>query len=245
MGRVIRGQRKGRGGIFKSRTAKRKGAARLRALDFSERHGYIRGVVRDIIHDPGRGAPLAKVVFRDRVRYQKNAELFVAAEGMYSGQFVYCGRKANLTIGNVMPLSEMPEGTIVCNVEAKKGDRGKLARASGDYVTVVGHLENNKTRIRLPSGSRKLVPSSCRAMVGVIAGGGRTDKPLLKAGAAYHKYRAKRNCWPKVRGMFHRIFSFCPHDSVLICHGLTNSLHYTTALHRCGDEPRRTSSWWW
>lgn len=225
MGRIIRGQRKGAGGIFKSHTAKRKGAARLRALDFSERHGYIRGVVRDIIHDPGRGAPLAKVVFRDRVRYQKNAELFVAAEGMYTGQFVYCGRKANLTIGNVMPLSEMPEGTIVCNVEAKKGDRGKLARASGDYVTVIGHLEGNKTRIRLPSGSRKIVPSTCRAMVGIIAGGGRTDKPLLKAGAAYHKYRAKRNCWPKVRGtlftfLFVNVISlfsihfFCFHISV-------------------------------
>lgn len=201
MGRVIRGQRKGAGGIFKSHTSKRKGAAKLRALDFSERHGYVRGVVKDIIHDPGRGAPLAKVVFRDRIRYQKNTELFVAAEGMYTGQFLYCGRKANLTIGNIMPLSEMPEGTIVCNVEAKKGDRGKLARASGDYVTVIGHLEGNKTRIRLPSGSRKIVPNTCRAMVGIVAGGGRTDKPLLKAGAAYHKYRVKRNSWPKVRGM--------------------------------------------
>lgn len=201
MGRVIRGQRKGAGGIFKSHTSKRKGAAKLRALDYSERHGYIRGVVKDIIHDPGRGAPLAKVVFRDRIRYQKNTELFIASEGMYTGQFLYCGRKANLTIGNVMPLSAMPEGTIVCNVEAKKGDRGKLARASGDYVTVIGHLEGNKTRIRLPSGMRKIVPSTCRAMVGIVAGGGRTDKPLLKAGAAYHKYRVKRNSWPKVRGV--------------------------------------------
>ncbi|PXF42113.1 60S ribosomal protein L8 [Gracilariopsis chorda] len=201
MGRVIRGQRKGAGGIFKSHTSKRKGAAKLRTLDYSERHGYIRGTVRDIIHDPGRGAPLAKVVFRERVRYKKSAELFIAAEGMYTGQFLYCGRKANLTIGNVMPLSEMPEGTIVCNVEAKMGDRGKLARASGDYVTVIGHLDDNKTRIRLPSGSRKTVPSTCRAMVGIVAGGGRTDKPLLKAGAAYHKYRVKRNSWPKVRGV--------------------------------------------
>lgn len=201
MGRIIRGQRKGAGGIFKSHTSKRKGAAALRALDYSERHGYIRGVVKEIMHDPGRGAPLAKVVFRDRIRYQRNAELFCAAEGMYTGQFIYCGRKAALTIGNVMPLSEMPEGTIVCNVEAKKGDRGKLARASGDYVTVIGHLEGGKTRIRLPSGSRKIVPSTCRAMVGIIAGGGRTDKPLLKAGAAYHKYRVKRNSWPKVRGV--------------------------------------------
>lgn len=57
MGRVIRGQRKGAGGIFKSHTKNRKGAAKHRTLDYAERQGYIRGVVKEIIHDPGRGAP--------------------------------------------------------------------------------------------------------------------------------------------------------------------------------------------
>ena len=47
-------------------------------------------------------------------------ELLVAAEGMYTGQFIYCGKKAQLTIGNVMPIGNMPEGTIVCNMEVKK-----------------------------------------------------------------------------------------------------------------------------
>lgn len=56
-------------------------------------------------------------------------------------------------------------------------------------------------RIKLPSGAKKIVPSGCRAMIGQVAGGGRTEKPLLKAGNAYHKYRVKRNCWPKVRGV--------------------------------------------
>lgn len=65
MGRVIRGQRKGAGSVFRAHVKHRKGAARLRAVDFAERHGYIKGIVKDIIHDPGRGAPLAKVVFRD------------------------------------------------------------------------------------------------------------------------------------------------------------------------------------
>mmetsp|Transcript_8136 Transcript_8136/g.16394 ORF Transcript_8136/g.16394 Transcript_8136/m.16394 type:complete len:255 (-) Transcript_8136:5429-6193(-) len=201
MGRVIRGQRKGRGSVFKAHTSKRKGPARLRSIDFGERNGYLRGFVKDVVHDPGRGAPLAVVEFRDPYRFKKRTELFVASEGMHSGQFIYCGAKAQLTIGNVMPLQAMPEGTIVCNVEAKLGDRGKLAKASGDYVTVINHLEGGKTRIRLPSGSKKIIPSTCRAMVGIVAGGGRTDKPLLKAGAAYHKYKVKRNCWPKVRGV--------------------------------------------
>lgn len=61
MGRVIRAQRKGPGGIFKAHTKHRKGAAKHRVLDFAERHGYVRGLVKEIIHDPGRGAPLAKV----------------------------------------------------------------------------------------------------------------------------------------------------------------------------------------
>lgn len=195
------GQRKGAGGIFKSHTSKRKGAAKLRILDFSERQGYIKGTVREIIHDPGRGAPLAKVTFRNPYIFKRDKELVVAAEGMYTGQFIFCGKRAKLTIGNVMPVGEMPEGAIICNVEAKPGDRGKLAKASGDYCSIVGHLDDGKTRVRLPSGLRKIVDSRCRAMVGIVAGGERTDKPLLKAGTAYHKYRVKRNCWPKVRGV--------------------------------------------
>ena len=202
MGRVIRGQRKGAGGIFKSNVHHRKGAAKLRSLDFSERRGYIRGTVKEIIHDVGRGAPLARVEFRHPYRYGKQTELFVAPEGLYTGRFVYCGRKAALSVGNVLPLGSMPEGTIVCNVEAKSGDRGKMAKASGEYATVVSHnADTGKSRVKLPSGTKKVVSSLCRAAVGIVAGGGRTDKPLLKAGRAYHKYHAKRNSWPHVRGV--------------------------------------------
>uniref|UniRef100_A0A8D0L4H2 Large ribosomal subunit protein uL2 n=1 Tax=Sphenodon punctatus TaxID=8508 RepID=A0A8D0L4H2_SPHPU len=154
MGRVIRGQRKGAGSVFRAHVKHRKGAAKLRAVDFAERHGYIKGIVKDIIHDPGRGAPLAKVVFRDPYRFKKRTELFIAAEGIHTGQFVYCGKKAQFNIGNV-----------------------------------------------LPSGSKKVISSANRAVVGVVAGGGRIDKPILKAGRAYHKYKAKRNCWPRVRGV--------------------------------------------
>uniref|UniRef100_A0A8C2XN00 Large ribosomal subunit protein uL2 n=1 Tax=Cyclopterus lumpus TaxID=8103 RepID=A0A8C2XN00_CYCLU len=93
MGRVIRGQRKGAGSVFKAHIHHRKGAAKLRHIDFAERHGYIKGIVK------------------------------------------------------------------------------------------------------------KVISSANRAVVGVVAGGGRIDKPILKAGRAYHKYKAKRNCWPRVRGV--------------------------------------------
>ena len=144
----------------------------------------------------------SQVVFNDPIRYRKAKELFIAPEGLYTGQFIYAGKKATLTIGNTKPVGEMPEGTIICNVEEKAGDRGAIARASGDYAIVVAHNPDaGITRIKLPSGSKKVIPSSCRATVGQVAGGGRTEKPLLKAGAAYHKYKAKRNSWPKVRGV--------------------------------------------
>mmetsp|Transcript_6085 Transcript_6085/g.15486 ORF Transcript_6085/g.15486 Transcript_6085/m.15486 type:complete len:257 (+) Transcript_6085:77-847(+) len=202
MGRVIRGQRKGNGGIFRSVTRTRKGAAKLRRFDYSEKRGYVKGVVTDIIHDPGRGAPLARVTFKDPIRYKHQKETFIATEGMYTGQFIYSGKKSSLTIGNVMAVGAMPEGTIVCNIERYGGDRGCLARASGTYGIVVSqNPDAGVTRIKLPSGSKKLIPSSCRAMIGQIAGGGRTEKPLLKAGASYHKFKVKRNCWPKVRGV--------------------------------------------
>jgi len=203
MGRVIRAQRKGvPGGIFKSHVFHRKGAAKFRSLDYSERAGYIKGVVKEIIHDPGRGAPLARVVFRHPYKYKTVTSTFIAVEGLYTGQFVYCGKKAQLKIGNVLPLISMPEGTIVSNTESRPGDGGKLGRASGEYVTIVSHnLETGTTRLRLPSGAKKVVQSACRATVGLVAGGGRIDKPLLKAGRSYFKYKAKRNCWPYVKGV--------------------------------------------
>ena len=105
-----------------------------------------------------RGAPLATVVFRDPYRYKLRKETFIAAEGISTGSFIYCGKKATLNVGNVLPISQCPEGTIVCNVEEKIGDRGALARTSGNYATVIGHGEDGKTRVRLPSGAKSESP---------------------------------------------------------------------------------------
>lgn len=202
MGKIIRAQRKGKGSVFRAHTRNRKGAPKLRSLDFSERNGFMKGIVKEIIHDPGRGAPLAVVAFRNPYKYGLRKELFIAAEGMYTGQTVHCGQRAGLKIGNVLPVGRMPEGTVICNIEQKQGDRGVLARTSGNYATVIAHNpDNNKTRIKLPSGAKKIIGSRNRAMIGLVAGGGRIDKPMLKAGRAYHKFKAKRNCWPKVRGV--------------------------------------------
>lgn len=148
------------------------------------------------------GAPLARVAFRDPYRFKLRVETFIAVEGLSTGQFVYCGKKAVVNVGNVMPLASLPEGSIVCSVEEKAGDRGSLCRTSGNYATIIGHdSDGKKTRIRLPSGAKKTVASTSRAIIGIVAGGGRIDKPLLKAGRAHHKFKVKRNSWPKTRGV--------------------------------------------
>jgi len=202
MGRVIRGQRKGAGSVFTAHSCKRTAPAQFRKLDYLEREGYIKGVVKEIIHDPGRGAPLARVVFRDPYRYKLRSEYFIAPEGLHTGQHVFCGKRAQIAVGNVLPLKSIPEGSMVCNVEQYIGDRGSFARTSGSYAIIVSHSdEDNKTKLKLPSGSKKTVTSSARAMLGIVAGGGRIDKPILKAGNQYHKYKVKRNCWPRVKGV--------------------------------------------
>ncbi|RXW16134.1 hypothetical protein EST38_g9721 [Candolleomyces aberdarensis] len=133
---------------FKSDVHHNKAPARLRNLDFAEKIGYIRGIVKEIIHDAGRGAP--------------SPETFMATEGTFIGTFIYCGKKATLVVRNVLPIGKCPEGTIVCKLEKKAGNRGALARTS------------------------KTVSGSARANVGIVAGGGRIDKPLLKSGGVPH-----------------------------------------------------------
>ena len=119
MGKVIRGCRKGKGSIFKSHGRLRKGAVKLRKADYAEKEGYVKGVIKAIVHESGRGAPIAKVQFQNNYRFKRDNELMVCAEGLYEGAFIYCGAKAQLAVGNVLPLSAIPEGTVVCNVEAK------------------------------------------------------------------------------------------------------------------------------
>eukprot|EP00658_Telonema_sp_P-2_P045952 TRINITY_DN33_c0_g1_i6.p1 TRINITY_DN33_c0_g1~~TRINITY_DN33_c0_g1_i6.p1 ORF type:complete len:213 (+),score=59.54 TRINITY_DN33_c0_g1_i6:60-698(+) len=156
MGRVIRTQRKGRGGIFRSHTRLRKGPVKLRNLDFAEKNGFIKGVVKEIIHEPGRGAPLARVNFHNPRKYKLDKELLICSEGMYTGQFIFCGKKAALHMGNVVPLSRVPDGCVICNLEAKTGDRGVIAKCSGDYATVVAHdVDRHRVKVRLPSGTKK------------------------------------------------------------------------------------------
>jgi large subunit ribosomal protein L2 len=114
---------------------------------------------------------------------------------------VEVGEAASPKTGNVMTLGKIPEGTMIFNVEKRPGDGGKFARSGGTYAVVIGQKpEENKTIVRLPSGRTVEVDSRGRATVGIVAGGGRIEKPLLKAGKKYYRAKAKAWKYPLVRG---------------------------------------------
>jgi len=153
------------------------------------------GEVVDIEHDPARSAPVANVQFEDG-----DQRLVLASEGVAVGDTLEVGISAEIEEGNTLPLSEIPEGVPVCNVESQPGDGGKFARASGVNADLVTH-ERDAAVVQLPSGEVKRLSPDCRATIGVVAGGGRTDKPFVKAGNKHHKMKTRGGKWPIVRGV--------------------------------------------
>ena len=119
---------------------------------------------------------------------------------MAVGKEVILGSGAAAVMGNVLPLSRIPEGTRVCNVELRPGDGGKLVRASGTSAVLFSRA-GGRAMLKLPSGKNILVDESCRATVGEIAGGGREEKPFLTAGARHHAMRASGRVYPRMRGI--------------------------------------------
>lgn len=195
MGKRIRVQRRGRGApTWRASTHKRVAPAEYPPVSKKEIEGLVRAKVMKLVHDPGRGAPLAQIK-------TETGESFytVAVEGLYEGQKIELGSKASVNIGNIIPVGSIPEGTMICNIELSPGDGGKLARSSGAYATVIGHTAEG-TIIELPSGKTQYVSDLCRATIGVISAAGRVDKPFLKAGAKYHWMKAKGHKYPRTRG---------------------------------------------
>ena len=193
MGRRIFGQRRGRGTpTFRAPSHRYKAKLDHRKTEGSD---VISGQVVDIEHDPARSAPIAAVEFEDG-----DQRLILVPEGIAVGEESQVGVSAEIKPGNTLPLAEIPEGVPVCNVEAKPGDGGKFARASGVNADLITH-DRKAAVVQLPSGEVKRLDPQCRATIGVVAGGGRTEKPFVKAGKKHHKMRARGIKWPRVRGV--------------------------------------------
>ena len=192
MGKQIKVQRRGKGGsVFVSRSFRRLAPVRY---PISDPNQPLRGVVRELMHEAGRGTPLALIDFGNGISC-----CLAAPEGLSINQGITVGSDAKPDIGNVLPLGRVPEGTLVSSVELHPGDGGRLARASGAFCLVVSHTPQG-TELRMPSGKSVYMNDKCRAMVGVVAAAGRTEKPFLKAGTAKKLMRSRGRVWPTVKG---------------------------------------------
>ncbi len=191
MGKRLRVQRSGRGTpTYRARTTKLKGAVEL-----PSGRKETKAKVVDIIHDPGRSAPVA------RIRYPNDEErLILAPEGLKVGDEIECGISASIKPGNVLPLSEIPEGAPVYNIESQPGKGGEFARASGTNATLMTH-DVGQAIVQLPSGEIRSFNPNCRATIGIVAGGGRKEKPFVKAGKRHLAMKGRGKLYPRVSGV--------------------------------------------
>lgn len=195
MGKRLIVQRRGLGSpVFRAAGHKKIEPIKYRKISQAEYNSHFDAEVLDLHHEPGRGAPLARVKFFDGL-----IKYILPAEGIAVGQKISYGATAEIKEGNVLPLSALPLRTPIFNIELRKGDGGRIVRASGGFA-LVDSKEPKWVIIKLPSGRLKRFPPEARATVGVVAGGGRTSKPFLKAGTKGYAKKAKGHRYPRVRG---------------------------------------------
>ena len=165
--------------------AKRK----YRIIDFKRDKGGVVGTVSSIEYDPNRSANIALIKYADgEKRY------IIAPKGIKVGDKIESGANADIKVGNALPLENIPEGTVVHNVELKAGKGGELARSAGSSVQILGR-EGKYTLIRLTSGEVRKVLSTCRATIGEV---GNADHELVNLGKAGRKRHM--GIKPTVRG---------------------------------------------
>ena len=162
---------------------------KYRIIDFKRDKDGIPAKVVSIEYDPNRSANIALLHYADgEKRY------IIAPKELKVGDKVESGENADIKVGNNLPLANIPEGTIVHNVELKAGKGGQLARSAGSSVQILGR-EGRYTLLRLTSGEVRKVLSTCRATIGEV---GNEDHELVNLGKAGRKRHM--GIRPTVRG---------------------------------------------
>ena len=190
MGKNLIQQARGKGGpTYRAPSFKYKGNAKHKRIEDNK---IMNGNVIDIMTCRGHSAPLMQIKYEDG-----EERLLIAPEGVKVGDEISCGEGAEVKLGNTIKLKEVPEGTLVYNIESSPGDGGKFCRSGGTFARVIAQFPK-EVMIELPSKKKKTFNSSCRASIGVIAGSGRLEKPFLKAGRRYYAMKAKNKLYPLV-----------------------------------------------
>ena len=194
MGKRILAQRKGYGHLW-ARSPSHRHVGKVKYRPFKQGETELKFKVIDLLHSPGRGEPVAQIRYEDGIK-----KLWLPPEGIFIGDEFIQAKQGKIEVGNILPLKVIPLGTLVCNIEGTPQDGGKFARASGVAATVRDKA-GNKVEILFRSKKRKWFNENCLATIGVVAGGGRTDKPFMTAGAKFYYVQSKAKKWPVVRGV--------------------------------------------
>ena len=162
---------------------------RIRLVDFKRDKPGVPGRIAAIEYDPGRSARIALVAYRDG-----DKRYIIAPVGLKVGDVVQSGGDAEVRVGNTLPLQNMPNGTVIHNIELTPGRGGQIVRSAGASAQLMAK-EGDYTLLRLPSGEMRRVLSVCMATVGQV---GNVENSLVKLGkAGRNRHRRRR---PQVRG---------------------------------------------
>ena len=162
---------------------------RYRVIDFRRDKFGVPGRIESIEYDPNRSARIALVVYADGER-----RYIIAPEGLTVGDSVMSGPDAEIRVGNALPISQIPLGTMVHNVELYKGRGGQLVRSAGTATQILAK-EGSYAQLRLPSGEVRLVHADCLATIGQVSNVDHGNISLGKAGRK--RWMGKR---PHTRG---------------------------------------------
>ncbi len=160
-----------------------------RNIDFKRNKDGISAKVIGIEYDPNRTANIALICYEDGEK-----AYILAPDGLKDGMKVMNGPEAEIRVGNCLPLSEIPVGTLVHNIELYPGKGGQMVRSAGNSAQLMAK-EGKYATLRLPSGEMRMVPMVCRASIGTV---GNTDHNLIKIGKAGRKRHM--GIRPTVRG---------------------------------------------
>lgn len=162
---------------------------KYRIIDFKRKKDGIPATVIGIEYDPNRTANIALICYADGEK-----AYILAPEGLKDGMKVMNGADAEIRVGNCLPLSAIPVGTMIHNIEMYPGKGGQLVRSAGNAAQLMAK-EGKHATLRLPSGEMRMVPIICRATVGAIGNG---DHNLINIGKAGRKRHM--GIRPTVRG---------------------------------------------
>jgi len=161
-----------------------------RMIDFKRSKADMPATVERLEYDPNRTAFIALIKYEDG-----ELSYILAPQRLAAGDTVISGNRVDVKPGNAMPLSNIPVGTIVHNVEMKPGKGGQIARSAGAYVQLVGR-DQGYALLRLSSGEQRMVPGTCMATIGAVSNPDHSNITIAKAGR--NRWLGKR---PHVRGV--------------------------------------------